>query len=316
MDLKKYIIPEASPTKGLIPIEKIMLAYCMLTLLLAAFLWNKIEAEPLINRTYILIGTALLWKLYSVRPCKFFRLARIIFQVALLGYWYPDIYHFARFMPNTDHFFAGIDQLIFGCQPSIVFSQILDGFWWNELFNMGYFSYYLMIIAIVLFSIIKRADKLNFTSSMVVCSFMLFYVIFLFLQSSGPQYYFQHIGLENTLKGNFPNVGDWFCYHTELIHNSNNNGGLFTHLVQMMQQEEMPIAAFPSSHVGLSTIMTILAWKMSRKLFYVFLPFYIILCASTVYIGAHYAIDVLGGFISATIIYFISLKIVNHLLAH
>ena len=79
--------------------------------------------------------------------------------------------------------------------------------------------------------------------------------------------------------------------------------GPFSYLVHLAQGSEKPIAAFPSSHVGLSTIMVWLAWKMSKKLGLVMLPFYIILCFSTVYIGAHYAVDVAGGLISAVIIY-------------
>lgn len=67
---------------------------------------------------------------------------------------------------------------------------------------------------------------------------------------------------------------------------------------------ERPTAAFPSSHVGVTTILMILAWdSRNRRMFYCILPLYILLCLSTVYIYAHYAIDVFAGWVSAVAIY-------------
>ena len=67
---------------------------------------------------------------------------------------------------------------------------------------------------------------------------------------------------------------------------------------------ERPTAAFPSSHVGVTTILMILAWRTRcRKLFWGMMPFFVLMCLSTVYIQAHYAIDVLGGWVSAIVIY-------------
>lgn len=48
----------------------------------------------------------------------------------------------------------------------------------------------------------------------------------------------------------------------------------------------------------------ILAWdSRNRRMFYSILPLYILLCLSTVYIYAHYAIDVFAGWVSAVAIY-------------
>jgi membrane-associated phospholipid phosphatase len=306
--------PHKQATSGLLAIEWIMVSYCLFTFILAGILWDKIEAAPIINRLLILTSTLVLWKLYRLRPCLLIYLLRILFQVALLGYWYPDIYYFAKFMPNTDHIFAHIDQVIFGCQPAILFRQILSGLWWKELFNLGYFSYYLMIITIFVWPLFHSYKWLDYSTCVMVCSFMLFYVIFLFLQSAGPQFYFQHIGFSLVSEGKFPEIGNWFLYHSELIHDNSSQGGLFSHLVEIMQEKEKPIAAFPSSHVGLSSIIILLFWKMSRRMFWIFFPFYVILCLSTVYIGAHYAIDVLGGWLFAVPIFYLSSFITNKLL--
>ena len=69
---------------------------------------------------------------------------------------------------------------------------------------------------------------------------------------------------------------------------------------------EHPTAAFPSSHVGISIIALLLAWRSrSKGLVFALLPFVVLICFATVYIRAHYAIDVLGGIIAAIAFYFL-----------
>ena len=303
MDLDQ-LFEEQRPLPGLIGIERVMVCYCGFTFLLLGVLGSVMGNwwEPVAWRVGILAVTFLLYRFYQKHPCNLTYIIRVFFQLALLSYWYPDIYHFAKLMPNTDHLFALADQSLFGFQPALQFSQTLHGTFWNELFNLGYFSYYLMLIVVVLWATARCFRRFDRTTVIILTSFMLYYVIFIFLQSAGPQFYFPKIGMENVTAGTFPAIGDWFRWHTELQHQSPVTGP-FSYLVHMAQGSEKPIAAFPSSHVGLSTIMVWLAWKMSKKLGLFLLPFYIVLCLSTVYIGAHYAIDVLGGWISAFIIY-------------
>ena len=69
---------------------------------------------------------------------------------------------------------------------------------------------------------------------------------------------------------------------------------------------ERPAAAFPSSHVGIACILLYLASKFSRELLKWFIPIGTLLVLSTIYIKAHYVIDVIGGFLSVPIIYWIS----------
>ncbi|RHM63234.1 phosphatase PAP2 family protein [Bacteroides fragilis] len=65
---------------------------------------------------------------------------------------------------------------------------------------------------------------------------------------------------------------------------------------------------FPSSHVGVSTILMIMAWRASKKLFACLMPFYLLLCGATVYIQAHYLIDAIAGFVSAFVLYVLVTK--------
>ena len=83
--------------------------------------------------------------------------------------------------------------------------------------------------------------------------------------------------------------------------------GFFYHIVEAAHQTgEKPTAAFPSSHIGITTILTILAFNTKNKpLIYIVTISLILMTFATVYIKAHYAIDVIAGYISAIIIYII-----------
>ena len=56
----------------------------------------------------------------------------------------------------------------------------------------------------------------------------------------------------------------------------------------------------------MTTILMILAWRSRNKLlFYGMLPLFVLMCFATVYIQAHYAIDVIGGWVSGALIYIV-----------
>ena len=113
------------------------------------------------------------------------------------------------------------------------------------------------------------------------------------------------MGLDGIARGSFPDLGNYFATHQEALATPGWSGGFFYDMVRSAHDAgERPTAAFPSSHVGVSTILMILAWTArSRRLFLGILPLYVLLCLSTVYIYAHYAIDVFAGWVSAFVIY-------------
>lgn len=316
MDLKNYF-KEQYPMPGLNGVEKLSAIYIVITLLLIATFFNELTDSivGIIGARLAIIGvTSLLIWLYHKYPCHATYQLRVVFQISLLAFWYPDIYHIASMMPSQDHLLAMADQVIFGCQPAITFSQTLSGAFWNELFNLGYFSYYLMIVAIVLLVIIKRPRRFDRVTFILMASFFMYYFVFLLFNSAGPQYYFSCPQVDVS-KAIFPPVYNWFKDHDSLNHMSQITGP-FSFLIHQIQGGERPIAAFPSSHVGASTIILLLTFKLKKKWGYIMLPFWIILCLSTVYIGAHYAVDVLGGLASAFIFIYIANKLYKTQLFH
>ena len=294
---------------GLLGVEKLAAIYIGITLLLAAMYYGDMESSTLISvvggRIAIVVITALLYLFYNRRPCHFTYQLRVVFQIALLAYWYPDIYNFASMLPNQDNVLASVEQFVFGCQPALVFSQVLGGAFWKELFSFAYFSYFMLIAVIVLLVMVKRPRRFDSVTFVLMCTFFLYYLFFLFFNSAGPQFYFCAPGVDAG-NGVFPFVDDWFRTHSEL---PANYSGPFSYLVFLLHGSETPIAAFPSSHVGVSTVILLLTFRLKKLWGILMLPFFILLCLSTVYIGAHYAIDVIAGWVSAFIFFAIARKL-------
>ena len=224
--------------------------------------------------------------------------------MSLLAYWYPDTFEFNRLFPNLDHLFAHAEQLIFHCQPAVIFSQNFPSIWFSEPFNMGYFFYYPMIFIVVVYYFLFRFEWFEKICFVLVTSFFIYYFVYIMLPVAGPQFYFPAIGMDKVNACIFPSIGDFFNTNNYLVPSTGVDQGFFYDLVEASQEVgERPTAAFPSSHVGISTIVMIMAWRVNHKLAYVLAPFYVLLCCATVYIQAHYLIDAIVGFVSAFFVY-------------
>ena len=151
--LLELFAKEKKPRKGLLAIEWVVMGYTIITTLLMLFTYTKVynPGEMLWGRVQIVIMTVALWAVYRMLPCRFTRLCRILAQMALLSWWYPDTYEFNRMFPNLDHVFARWEQGVFGCQPALLFSQYLSWPVFSEMMNLGYWSYYPMIAITALY---------------------------------------------------------------------------------------------------------------------------------------------------------------------
>ena len=298
--------------KGLFAVEKVSLIYNLLTGVLVLFLFQRMD-HPLTmfaERAAIAGVTFLLIRLYRLRPCKITAFIRIAVQMGLLAYWYPDTFEFNRVLPNLDHVFASAEQWLFGCQPAMLFSHHLPQMWVSEPLNMGYFFYYPMIFGVAMFYFVYRYGLFEKLAFVLVTCFFVYYLTYIFVPCAGPQFYFPVIGQEHVDAGIFPAIGDYFDKKPQVLLAPEYDRGFFYNLVKGSQQVgERPTAAFPSSHVGISTILMIMAWRGSRKLFAALFPFYFLLCCATVYIQAHYLIDSVAGFLSAFVLYVLVTRI-------
>ena len=309
MAIKDIFAIEKKPHKGLLAVEWIIMGYLVLTLLLIMFCYTKLQdPEPMLwGRVRFVATTVAMWGVYRMIPCRFTRFCRIGAQMLLLTWWYADTYELNRVFPNLDHLFAGYEQQLFGCQPALLFSQAFSHPVFSEMMHLGYSSYFPMIALVTLFYFFRRPKEFDRTTFIILTAFFIFYVIFVFLPVTGPQYYYMAAGLDNISHGVFPNVHDYFLTHSEALPMPGNPDGFFYQCVASAHDAgERPTAAFPSSHVGVTVVLLWLVWATKNRLFFwCLLPFGILMFFATFYIQAHYVIDAIAGLFVGTLMYFL-----------
>ena len=308
---------ETEKIRGLLLVEWAVVAYTLFTLVLMAFYWPQLEdpASMLTLRAGAMGLLLALWALYRLRPCKLTHFLRPAGQMSLLGIWYPDTYELNRILPNLDHVFASLEQTLFGGQPAISFSAHCTSPWFSELLSLAYVSYFPLIAIVVVYYFFCVYRQFDHTVFVIMASFFLFYVVFIFLPVTGPQYYYQAIGLDAARQGVFPDVADYFRTHHDALPIPGWDKGLFHYLVAAAHTAgERPTAAFPSSHIGITTILVILAWKTRcAPLFYGILVMLILMFFATFYLQAHYLIDAIAGIPAGIIIYLVSHRLARAL---
>lgn len=217
---------------------------------------------------------------------NFFQLLQNILVFALMTFLYKETAMLNTLIfPKIDEFLSNLDQNIFKFQPSIEFSKHFNSLFFSELFYFGYFCYYLLPLVVlgILYKFLPQ--KIEEFGFILISSFLLYYFIFIIIPAEGPQFYF-------TFPDNYIEAQ-----------------GIFGNAIKLIQKNgEAPTAAFPSSHVGISWIVIFWLYQNFRKSVKYFLPFVILLMFSTVYIKAHYFVDVVAGFLTAPIVFFLTFK--------
>ena len=307
--LAQYFRLEKTPRKGLLAVEWVALGYLLFTVVMMTIQWDKLQntSAMISGRVEFLSVTLAMWVVYRLLPCRLTLFLRILIQMLFLGWWYPDTYELNRTLPNLDHVFAQWEQSLFGCQPSLLFSQKVPWGWFSELMCLGYVSYFPLMLIVYLYYFFKRYHEFQMTAFVILGSFFAYYVIFVLLPVTGPQFYYLAVGTEKIAEGIFPNLGDWFLTHSERMAAPGWTEGFWYHMLDLTHDAgERPTAAFPSSHVGVTTVVMLLALRpRSKGLIFTILPFFILMCLSTVYIYAHYAVDVMGGLVTGVAFYFL-----------
>lgn len=306
--LKKLFILEKKPHKGLLAMEMAIIAYGLVTLVMMLFCASKLPnmQDMLWGRASVVMITVLTWGVYRLLPCRLTVLVRVVAQMSMLSWWYPDTYELNRVLPNLDHVFATWEQQVFGCQPALIFHERMPQAWLSEALDLGYASYYPLIIFVIAWYFFRRYEEFTKCAFIVTASFFIYYIFYDLVPVVGPQFYYEAVGLDRIAAGEFPDVGHYFFNHQECLPIPGVDGGFFHNLVQNAHDAgERPTAAFPSSHVGVSTVIF---WLLLRErngwIMLFFVPVFTLLCFSTVYIQAHYAIDAIAGLITGTMLYF------------
>lgn len=267
--------------------DVITMAYMVVTaLFMLVFGGVFIFLIPMLIREVVILFVLAVIYFHSKWDNIWINFIHLFYPILLLTYFYGEtaLINNLIFSENLDPIIYNWEEALFGFQPSLEFSIRFPQHWFSELLYMGYFSYYLMTFGVsLMFYIFKPAmtEKVIF---IVITSLFIHYLVFIVFPVVGPQYYFDPP---------FSEMAD---------------SGFFSRAVKLVQYYgEHPTAAFPSSHVALVVIFLYISYYKLRWLFWVIVPLFILILLATVYIKAHYAVDVFAGLLSAPIVYYFSL---------
>ncbi len=271
--------------------DLVVLIFLILSGTVILFGITKTEHFPLLIGTRI-VAVAIIFILIKVNTVfnnKITQFIRYFYPLLFTAYFYGETgYYNNIFFADLDRIFIQLEESIFGLQPSVWFSAKFDSFWFNELMFFSYFSYYLIVFIFPLIVYLKKRTEFDRMFFLIIFSFYAYYLIFVIFPVVGPQFYFP-------------------AEQAEITH-----PGIFGKMVLFFQDAgETPTGAFPSSHVGLSWIILFASAKSNKKIFTIILILAVLICFSTVYIKAHYVVDVFAGLISAVLLYFAGNMIYN-----
>lgn len=184
------------------------------------------------------------------------------------------------------------DQLIFGIQPTI-WAQRLYNSWFTDIMSVSYALYFAFSLVIMFF--LSLSGRRAAFRHMVLClsfCFVIGFLCYVFFPCSPPRYFMP-----------------------EMYTDPYRLSGIFLYdRLQGMWDGFSVISggAFPSLHVGISSVALIYAYKfrnftrLNKFLWYLYIPLVTSLWFSTVYLRHHWVIDIIAGWLVALISYLLA----------
>jgi membrane-associated phospholipid phosphatase len=274
----KLTLPSTAPAQGrpdpLRAVDLLLLAYLAVVSIVAAF-----RAAHAPECWWLLLAHALVVVLvYLVtRPGlgPVGKTIREIYPLLLLPALYSelDILNSVA-VPVHDLLVQHWELLLFGGQISREWWQAAPSRFWSTVFHAAYLSYYLIVSAPALY-FAWRGDlqAVRRFVLVVIATFVICYLIFIFFPVAGPYYEFRR-------------PAAWFTDNlpARLTYEALASGSSYG-------------AAFPSSHVAAALAATLAAWRASRRLGLILLVPTMLLTVGVVYCQMHYGVDSLAGLV-------------------
>jgi membrane-associated phospholipid phosphatase len=185
--------------------------------------------------------------------------AEVPMLIAVLGSAYHDV------------LVQGWEQAVFGTQPARSLAGRFPFVAMSELLHAGYLGYYLVIFAPPLL-LLAKGQRRGFAETVlaltVTCT--LCWTIFALFPVEGPRY----------------------LWAAPL---SVPNGPMRRLVVHILAAGSSRGAAFPSSHMAVSTAQAVMAWRWQRGMGWVLASAALLIGCGAVYGGFHYGVDMLAG---------------------
>ena len=222
----------------------------------------------------------------------------LAFPLQFIRDWYPlstiALFYFEMgkltqmvFQRYFDETVIRWEKQVFKGMPSLELSRRFPSIVLSEVLHLCYFSYYVIAVFLAAWLYFRgQTGPFQETVFAETLTFNLSLLCYPFLPATGPRYLFEKI--EGKLSGGF-----FFKLTHSILSRGSSKG-----------------TAFPSSHVSLSVIVLLCAFRYDSTAFLILLPMCTGLTLGTVYGRFHYAIDALTGVVLGCIVFGITSKII------
>jgi membrane-associated phospholipid phosphatase len=168
---------------------------------------------------------------------------------------------------------------IFGAQLSTEWWRAMPSRFWSAVLHAAYLSYYLIVIAPAFYFVWRRdVGALRHFILVLMTTFVLCYLVFIFFPVAGPYYV-------------FPRPDPWFT------------DNLFARMVYgTLATGSSYGAAFPSSHVAAAVAATLASGRGSKGLAWTLALPTVLLTVAVVYCQMHYGVDALAGLLVGMVV--------------
>ena len=242
----------------------------------------------------VVLGFARLDASGRIRQGGLVHFLRVFYVQFFYGFWFMQSIYLSQLVAggrSLDPLFYRLEELVFGVQLAVLVPQRFGHLTvLNEVFYFAYFIYYLIVAGgwWLLFAR-NRYEEAGRALFIVTASFSVLYVWFVFFPVHGPKYFIPDLHAR------------WY---------SDLDGYLFAWIMRrIFSDANLAGAAVPSSHVAMSAISLILLARYLPRLLLVAVPVTILVWISTVYLYAHYAVDVVLGLLVVPLLLLVSTRL-------
>ena len=268
-------------SRGPLAVDYLVLAYLAATALVALTSLTGMGVGIAVLHA---AGMGVIWWVAAL-PLPSHRLAlffRLFYPVALTPILYMGLAPLNQ-VHVTGYFDSTVmewEELLFGSQLAMVFSDWYGRLWFSEMLHFGYFSYYFIVPgAAVTAFLLKGPRALERASFTIALAFFICYLSFSVFPVAGPRYDFPQIAGEAA------------------------DGKMFALVHAILESGSSKGTAFPSSHVAATLSAWFATGRESKRVFWIMAPFAVSLTLGTVFGRFHYGIDATVGLLVAITAY-------------
>lgn len=257
--------------------DKIILAYVALTTIFIFIFGrplNEYLDELLLNLIFVLVVLGAVRYLDNEKV-KWQYILRLLYPAILFTFFYRQTqgYIFMIFPNFFDYQLAGFEKALLGVHPTFWIEQHVLSVPLTELLSFTYAAYYPMIPVFLIWVFIKGDYEVIIKALAAIClTFFSSYLLFFLYPIEGPRYHFSGL-------------------YEHAIH-----GPVFRSFVEFVQRTgSVHGGCMPSSHVGVTLVITIFCLKYYRRAGILLLFITSGMMLGTFYGRYHYVSDVIVG---------------------